>query len=356
MAVTVTHNKTLTIPDDTVAEARGEALPSDWNADHTLVGMDEIEDNLRSAVVVNMSSGDYTMSYAEATAAYIVIINGGTGNTLTWPTTADSYVPVIQAVSTGLTTDDVTLAFESGGSTGTAFRYQGGVNLFLMAPGTSFTNVTDQISDYARNYNDDQSFVLNDLALVGSPVTGQVEHRNDAFFGSTTADNRGVIPCEHITINQAQVSLNNDGNAQSPFAAGADTLTLPVGTYKFECMIALITGSTSHTNAFGIAGTATIGDILYQASTRNGARGTAATGVQTNFVETEAATAMNTATGATNQTHYVRGHFTITGAGTIIPQITFNVAPGSTNTCETMSYFKVTSLGSETVASHGDWS
>ena len=355
MAITVTHAKTSTIAVDPVAEARGEVTPDDWNEGHSFTGLDELEDNVRTAVVVNMAGDDYTLTYAEATAAYIVIINGGTGKTLTWPTTADSFVPVIQAISTGLTTADVTLAFESGGSTGTAFRYQGGINLFLMAPGTSFTNVTDQISDYARNYNGDQAFVLNDLALVGSPATGQLEHRDDAFFGTTTADNRGVIPAEHITINQAQVSLNDDTNAQSPFAAGADTLTLPVGTYKFESMIAVITGSTSHTNAFGIAGTATIGDILYQASTRNGARGTAATGVQTNFAETESATAMNTATGATNQTHYIRGHFTVTGAGTIIPQITFSAAPGSTNTCETMSYFKVTSLGAETTASVGAW-
>jgi hypothetical protein len=38
MPITITHLKVSAIADDPAAEARGEVLPSDWNAEHTLVG------------------------------------------------------------------------------------------------------------------------------------------------------------------------------------------------------------------------------------------------------------------------------------------------------------------------------
>ena len=354
--VVVTHTKVNNNPDDPVTAAQGGVVNSDWNANHTLDGMTELLANVRDAAIINMSNDDYTMTDTEATAVYKVLINVGSGKTLTYPSTADDYISRVQIFGGVGVSNDVTLAWESGGTTGTVYAYGGTMSqILLAAPGTSFTHVTRDQSEYARNYADGLFLTIQDIALAGSPGAGLIEYRDDAFYGTTTANNRGVIPSEHITINQAQVSLNDDTNAQSPFASGADTLTLPVGTYFFDAMIAVVSGSNSHTTAFGIAGTATIGDILYEAETRNGARGTAATGVVTNFVETASATAMNTATAATNQTHYLKGQFTVTVAGTIIPQITFSAAPGSTNTCETMSYFKVTSIGAETTASVGAW-
>ncbi len=37
-ALTITHQKVLTIADDAIASAAGEVVPSDWNHNHTMVG------------------------------------------------------------------------------------------------------------------------------------------------------------------------------------------------------------------------------------------------------------------------------------------------------------------------------
>ena len=63
MPLTVKHNKVSAIPDDPAAVAAGEVVPSDWNADHTIVGAAEFDQATKSSSVpaspYNISSADH---------------------------------------------------------------------------------------------------------------------------------------------------------------------------------------------------------------------------------------------------------------------------------------------------------
>lgn len=56
MTLTVTHTKTVSIADDPKAAAAGEVLPSDWNADHTIVGADTIPILATSNLTFNVTT------------------------------------------------------------------------------------------------------------------------------------------------------------------------------------------------------------------------------------------------------------------------------------------------------------
>jgi hypothetical protein len=66
MAITVTHPKVSAIPDDPVSVAAGEVVPSDWNANHTVVvdGLDNVPIGTGGA-----STGDFTTLSASSTVS-----------------------------------------------------------------------------------------------------------------------------------------------------------------------------------------------------------------------------------------------------------------------------------------------
>ena len=101
MTISVTHTKVVTIPDEQLAVQRGEVVPSDWNDAHTLVGLTELDNNVRGIALIDMNNADYTMTDAEAQCINKVIINAGNGSrTLTSPTTSDGLTPGLMGVVT----------------------------------------------------------------------------------------------------------------------------------------------------------------------------------------------------------------------------------------------------------------
>ena len=117
--VTVTHAKVSTIADDPAVAAQGGVVPSDWNAGHTISGMTELLSSIRDTVVIDMGNNNYTMTDAEAIASVKAVINGGSGKTLTWPTSASAYWSSSQELIGDFLANDITLALQSGGDTTT---------------------------------------------------------------------------------------------------------------------------------------------------------------------------------------------------------------------------------------------
>ena len=113
MTVSVTHTKVVTIPDEQLAVQRGEVVPSDWNDTHTLVGIEELDLNVRGAVLIDMNNDDYTMTDHEAQCSTKVIINGGVGKTLTSPTTSDGLTPAFSSIFMGFTASPIYFQFET---------------------------------------------------------------------------------------------------------------------------------------------------------------------------------------------------------------------------------------------------
>lgn len=347
--VVVTHAKVSAIPDDPVSSARGEVLPSDWNDDHTLVGMTELLSNIRDVVVVDMSNDNYTLTDAEAISSAIIILNSGTSKTLTFPATAFDYIPGSQYILT-LYCNDLSIKMEGGSAVDFAAGYLYDVNLYV--DGLAVTNANDSYGAYGRQ----ESTVpvkLTSAALNAPAIAGEIEFLGVTPYFTPNAANRGVLPAYHHVCNVSGKSLNNDTNAQSPFVS--TTLTIPANvTYKFESAIYLTTGTTSHNISFGVAGTATIADCTYFASVRNAAANSISTLIG-GWVNTASATTIITTSTSAGKVIHLSGIIRVSATGTIIPQITFSAAPGGTNTCVAGSYFMLAPIGADTVTAVGNW-
>lgn len=165
------------------------------------------------------------------------------------------------------------------------------------------------------------------------------------YFTALTADRSG-----------ADVST-----AQAVFGSSEDSITLPASTsYHFKGLyyITRAAGTTSHDTSVLFGGTATFTSIGYviESTTTTGAP-TATTASQ-QLVST-VATAFVAATTSTSATENIvikiEGIMRINASGTVIPQFQYSAAPGGAPTVKANSYFMLTPLGSNTVASTGPW-
>lgn len=189
-------------------------------------------------------------------------------------------------------------------------------------------------------------------------AAGAVEYDGKVAYFSHVASSRGVLVAKQIaTVQGSAVALtNNITSAQSIFAAANDTLILAANTsYRFKARLVFNTGSTSHTTAFGLGGTATFTSIHYNSLATSSAADTLAT-PQMRRVSAATASILTAASTAVTTDILLEGVLRINGAGTIIPQVTFSAGP--TGTCETAvnSFFEIEPIGTDTVAAIGNWS
>ena len=78
--------------------------------------------------------------------------------------------------------------------------------------------------------------------LKTTPSDGDIESDGDAMYACTDAGNRGVIPIEHLIRADATRTFTSNTSQQAIFTTPANgTLTLEVGCYLFEGLIAMDT-------------------------------------------------------------------------------------------------------------------
>ena len=168
------------------------------------------------------------------------------------------------------------------------------------------------------------------------------------------ASTRGVIPSEQRVVLSSTYTLTNATGAQKLFNASTNgAVTLPVGTYNFECGFAL-TGmnASSGTFGFGFGGNSTISHSWIAIAQKSAALATAATGQIT--WNAANATALVTASTTTTAEAYIKGTIRVTAVGTVIPQV--NLGNAAAAVVQTNSFFKVSPTGSATVTTVGNWS
>jgi len=165
---------------------------------------------------------------------------------------------------------------------------------------------------------------------------------------------------EEFWIQQnATYTLTSSTAAQKLFNASTNgTLTLPIGTYRYEAFVYLSSMSaTTGNGAFGIlgAGTATIASALSQAVGVDGLPATGA-GTGNSYWTGVTATApmvttqVQTALGVT-----IRGTFRVSAAGTIIPSFTLTTAAAAV--MQPNTYFMARRIStSDTATTYGPWS
>ena len=352
--VVVTHNKVVSLPDDPVAEARGEATPSDWNENHSLEGMDELLAQLRNATIVNMGGGDYTLTLDEALSAAIVLLNVGSGATLTYPTTYNDYGYQRVLLNNEVGGNDVIVAMATGGSTTSV---PSGYSNELATSAGGMINVSDSVDGQWAREGADYVIRLDSGGTQASPRERELEYENNAFYGiSSSGANRGYIPCQHAVNLDATRTLTDDASTQNLFPSGYDALSLQPGTYRFRVKFMMTAGTTSHFINFGLAGTATVSDTYYTYNSRNAtANNNAASGHIWGWSNSATLGKRSTAGTLGGWAFEAEGTIRVTAAGTVIPQLSFNTATGATPTLQPGTLAEFTAIGDENITSVGDW-
>ena len=197
------------------------------------------------------------------------------------------------------------------------------------------------------------SGTLNTTASAGA-----VEYLGNTPYFSIAASTRGVLRTEQWVVLTGTNTLTSQTGVQPIFDGGGGptngSVTLPVGTYQFECVYALTAMSaTSGSFGFALGGAAT---FTYSYDATASKAGTAAATSQAGFklFSSAAATALVTNSTGTVGSALIKGIIRVTVAGTIIPQVSLTVAAAAIVSAN--SYFKVSPLGNvSTVATVGNW-
>src|SRR5579884_461313 len=186
-------------------------------------------------------------------------------------------------------------------------------------------------------------------------TAGSCEYDGVVFYHTPTSNCRGVVPTEQFLLLNAAYTLTSQTAAQKLFNASTNgAVTLPVGTFEFECEFSLTAmSSTSGSFGFALGGTATFTQAWWSTANKPTTSSATAASPQTTY-NTAANTAIATAT--TNTTGYatIKGIIRVTVAGTIIPQVSLGVAAAAIVGIN--SFFKIKPLGSSTVTKVGNWS
>lgn len=195
------------------------------------------------------------------------------------------------------------------------------------------------------------------------PAAGAFEYDGVVFYGTPTASQRGVLTSQHFIALVNNYTANDSASAQKVFdspAAGAMTFAAAT-TYMLEATyyITRSVGSNSHTlsTLFAIGGGGSLTSIAYTADTTSTA-GNALGAVSRIYATAATATVVTAANTDTNEniTVTLRGIIRTNAAGTITPQIQYSSAPGGAPTVLANSYLRLIPIGTNSVASVGNWS
>ena len=187
---------------------------------------------------------------------------------------------------------------------------------------------------------------------------GVVEYDGTVFYADIAASTRTTIVAEQSVILNATYTLTSQTAAQKLFDNTANgAVTLPVGTYFFECFYSLSSMSaTSGSFGFVLGGTATFTQRWRSEAQKGTASLATATATQNTF-STAANTALATASVNTVGYASISGIINVTVTGTVIPQVSLSIAAAAV--VGVGSYFKINAVSptnSTTNVTVGNWS
>lgn len=202
-------------------------------------------------------------------------------------------------------------------------------------------------------------------------AAGAIEFDGKVFYTTAAASSRQVCDAEQFIIQTANSSTYNNtvldtASAGQVFSTGSGALTVQgTTTYFFEGLYKLSnTGTTSHTWAtlFALTNSATLTGIQYtvMGDTRTTS---AATIAATSMLDVAVATQVPVTAASTSATEFVtlflKGYMAVNVGGTVTPQLQASARPGATGTPGVVvlagSYFRMWPVGTNSVASVGNW-
>ena len=198
---------------------------------------------------------------------------------------------------------------------------------------------------------------FNTGVLLTTATAGAMEFDGIAPYFSVANSTRGAVATEQIIVLTSTNTLTSQTAVQPIFDGGGGStngsVTLPIGTYQFECSFALIgMSATSGSFGFALGGLATK-TYTYNAQASKGTSLTTASAVTATY-NTGAQTTLVTAGTGTVGTAFIKGIIRVTVSNVIIPQVSLTVA--SAAIIQAGSYFKISPMGDSTVSLVGNWS
>ena len=193
-----------------------------------------------------------------------------------------------------------------------------------------------------------------EIGLEIPPLSGQPV-RVKVGDGTTAWNALSYSNGEQLTTLVSPYTLASQTAAQQLFnGSTGGAVTLGVGSYLFECYFSL-TSLSATSGSFGwdlSASTATIAGVSWTSTANKAPLGTAAAPQCT--VNTTANTAIVTATTATTGWASISGKVRISTGGTVVPKVSLGVAAPAVVGAD--SYFRIWSVGTNTVTTVGNWS
>jgi hypothetical protein len=189
-------------------------------------------------------------------------------------------------------------------------------------------------------------------------TAGAVEYDGSSFYASPAASTRGVLRTEQMVVLNTAYTLTSQTAAQKLFNATTNgAVTLPIGTYQFECQFSLSSLSVT-SSSFGfamVAGTAVIGSQGWSAYAGKLVTLATASNMQITY-NTAANIAITTASTNSTGIAMIRGIIKITTAGTVIPSVSLGIAAAAV--VGVNSYFKIAPVTGASAANItvGNWS
>lgn len=191
-----------------------------------------------------------------------------------------------------------------------------------------------------------------------SAVAGAEEYDGKVFYSTSVASSRQVVETEQFISLTSANTLTSQTAAQPMFDGGGGpangALTVAGSTtYEFECYFTInAMSTTSGTFGWGLAGTATLTSILWNAESMRGAA--AAAGTPSFYYQATATPTAIVAAGTNANGHaHIRGVMRINAGGTVIPEVNLSIAAAAT--IATNSYCSFYPEGTNTVVNVGNW-
>lgn len=198
-------------------------------------------------------------------------------------------------------------------------------------------------------------------AILTTQTAGTIEYDGKTMYAIPSTTGRGVIPSMSVFCLTAGSTGNNSTPAQNIFGQASNTSWNPSVTgisYMFELNVGMTktAGATAHTIAFGFgtSGGTVFSSIWYRGTSLGFPTSSTITGFNsTGFGQFAANTAASTVCSTTINNaaaHFsitIRGTFSFSTLGKVIPQYTLSAAPGGSYTTLAGSYMWVFPIGNQ---------
>lgn len=244
----------------------------------------------------------------------------------------------------------------SGSGLSTAYLYNPVLAAATFTGGASFgaNNITGGFLRPQTGTAASPPIALTAGTNLTTPAAGAIEYDGSAFYFTPVASQRNVNDIEQFCTLTSPYTLTSQTAVQKLFNSTTNgAVTLPVGSYFFECFFTLSAMSaTSGAFGFAFGGTAVRASELWITEGNKAVLATAASGQNT--TNTAANVAIVTATTGTVGWAKIWGKVRISTAGTLIPQVSLGVAAAAIVGVD--SHFRIWGVGSSAVTSVGNWS